>query len=104
MLITELLPLILVAVVAANLGQVIYGYSLGRYLVAMLVAFVGASFGIGIARLFGFPELIPIVIRGEIFPVMWSIIGTATLSWMLSPFTGGRQVEVLVPEEVHHWD
>ena len=33
MTITEILPLLLVAVIAANVGQVIYSYSLGGYLI-----------------------------------------------------------------------
>jgi uncharacterized membrane protein YeaQ/YmgE (transglycosylase-associated protein family) len=85
--IIEILPLLLVAVVVANLGQVINGYSVGRYIFVLIVGFIGAFFGIGIARLFELPELIPFIIRGEMFPVMWSIIGSLTLLWMFSMLT-----------------
>ena len=104
MIITQALPLLLVAVVAANLGQVIYGYSLGRYLVSIVVGFVGAFFGMGIARLFGFPELLPFIIRGETFPVMWSIIGSAMLTWVLAPFTHRRETDSLITQELHRWE
>ena len=103
-MITQILPLLLVAVVAANLGQVIYGYSVGRYLVALIVGFIGAFFGMGVARLFGFPELIPFVIRGEIFPVMWSVIGSATLLWLLGSLIRARKLESLTTGEVHRWE
>ena len=104
MTITEILPLVLVAVIAANVRQVIYSYSLGGYLVSVIVGFIGAFFGIGIARLFGFPEMIPFIIRGETFPVMWSIIGSITLSWILSSITRRSEVDSLIGQEVQLWD
>ena len=104
MTITEILPLVLVAVIAANVRQVIHGYSLGGYLVSVIVGFIGAFFGIGIARLFGFPEMIPFIIRGETFPVMWSIIGSITLSWILSSITRRSEVDSLIVQEVQLWD
>lgn len=104
MTITEILPLLLVAVIAANVRQLIYSYSLGGYLVSVIVGFIGAFFGIGIARLFGFPEMIPFIIRGETFPVMWSIIGSITLSWVLSSITRRSEVDSLIAQEVQSWD
>lgn len=104
MTITEILPLLLVAVIAANVRQVIYASSLGGYLVSVLVGFIGAFFGMGIARLFGFPEMIPFIIRGETFPVMWSIIGSITSSWVLGSITHHSEVDYLVAQEVQSWD
>lgn len=104
MTITEILPLLLVAVVAANVKQVIYSNSLGGYLVSVIVSFIGAFFGIGIARLLELPEMIPFIIRGETFPVMWSIIGSITLSWVLSSITHRSEVESVVAQEVQSWD
>jgi uncharacterized membrane protein YeaQ/YmgE (transglycosylase-associated protein family) len=104
MTITETLPLLLIAVVAANLGQVIYSYSLGGYLVSVIVGFIGAFFGLGIAQLFGFPELIPFIIRGETFPVMWSVIGSITLLWVLGSITRPSELDSLVVKEVQSWD
>jgi uncharacterized membrane protein YeaQ/YmgE (transglycosylase-associated protein family) len=98
--ITEILPLLLVAVVVANLGQAINGYSLGRYIVVLIVGFIGAFFGIGMARLLELPELVPVIIRGEMFPVMWSIIGSLTLLWMLSMLTHRPERESLIANEV----
>ena len=104
MIITETLPLLLIAVVAANLGHVIYSYSLGGYLVSVIVSFIGAFFGLGLARLFGFPALIPFIIRGETFPVMWSIIGSITLLWVLGSITRRSEVDILVVQEMQSWD
>ena len=104
MTMTEILPLLLVAVVAANLRQVIYSYSLGGYMVSVIVGFIGAFFGIGVARLFGFPELIPFIIRGETFPVMWSIIGSITLLWVLGSLTHPSEIDSFVTKEVQSWE
>ena len=104
MLLTEVLPLLLVAVIVANLGQVINAYSLGRYLVSLIVGFIGAFFGIGIARLFGFPEPIPMIIRGEIFPVMWSVIGSLALLWVLNSLIEQREGESLTIREAKSWE
>src|SRR5258705_10587511 len=104
MIITETLSLLLICVVDANLGHVIYSYSLGGYLVSVIVGFIGAFFGLGVARLFGFPELIPFIIRGETFPVMWSIIGSITLLWVLGSITRRSEVDILVAQEVQSWD
>ena len=104
MTITEILPLLLVAVVAANLRQVIYSYSFGGYLVSVIVSFIGAFFGLGIARLFGFPELIPVIIRWETFPVMWSILGSIMLSWGVGSITRRSEIESFVSQEVQSWD
>jgi hypothetical protein len=83
MTVTEILPLLLVAVVIANLGQIVTGYSLGKYVVVLIVGFIGAFFGLGAARLLELPDLIPVIIRGEMFPVMWSTIGSLALLWIL---------------------
>lgn len=104
MTITEFLPLLLIAMVAANIGQLIFGYSLGRYVVSLTVSFIGAFFGIGIARLFGFPELLPFIIRGEMFPVMWSMIGAGTLSWVLDSVTRLAEKDNLITQEVSRWE
>lgn len=104
MTITEILPLLLVAVVAANLRQIIYNHSLGGYMVSVIVGFIGAFFGIGVARLFGFPELIPFIIRGETFPVMWSIIGSITLLWVLGSLTHPSEIDSFVTKEVQSWE
>jgi uncharacterized membrane protein YeaQ/YmgE (transglycosylase-associated protein family) len=104
MTITEILPLLLVAVVAANVRQIIYSHSLGGYLVSVIVGFIGAFFGIGLARLFAFPEIMPVIIRGEIFPVMWSIIGSITLLWISGSITRRSELDNLVAQEVHSWE
>ncbi len=79
--------LLAIAAVAGSLGQAIAGYSLGGCLMSILVGFIGAFIGRWIAGQFGLPEPLLISIQGESFPLLWSIIGsavfTAVLSWIL---------------------
>jgi uncharacterized membrane protein YeaQ/YmgE (transglycosylase-associated protein family) len=83
MTIVGLIVLIIIAAVAGSLGQALVGYSFGGWLVSALVGFVGAFVGLWLARQFGLPELIPVTIDGETFPVIWSIIGSAVLSLLV---------------------
>ncbi len=69
----DFLILLVVAGICGALAQAIVGYSRGGCLVSIALGFIGALVGMGLARLFGLPELLPI--NG--FPVVWSIIGAA---------------------------
>lgn len=90
MTITGFLVLLLIAAIAGALGQAIAGYSLGGCLVSVIVGFVGAYIGMWVAAQFGLPELLPITIEGETFPVVWGVIGSAILSLILGLLTRRR--------------
>jgi uncharacterized membrane protein YeaQ/YmgE (transglycosylase-associated protein family) len=51
--------------------------------VSAVVGFVGAFWGLWLARQFGLPEFYTISVGGEIFPVIWSIIGSFVLAMMV---------------------
>ena len=70
--------LFVVAVIAGSLGQALSGYSLGGRLVAIAVGFVGALLGRWMGSALHLPEPVLIVIRGESFPLLWSIMGSET--------------------------
>lgn len=84
--------LVVVAAIAGSLGMAITGYSRGGCLFSAIVGFLGAFIGMWVARQFGLPELIPITVEGETFPVVWSIIGSAILSILLGALVRGRRV------------
>ena len=84
------LILLVIAAVAGSLGMALTGYSRGGCLFSALIGFLGAFIGMWVARQFGLPELIPITVQGETFPVLWSVIGSAILSLVLGLFTRGR--------------
>jgi len=81
-----------VAALAGGLGQAIAGYSLGGCLVSILVGFIGAFLGMWIARQFGLPEVLPVTIQGETFPLVWSIIGSAVFAALLGLFFRRRRM------------
>lgn len=85
------LILVVIAAVAGSIGMAITGYSRGGCLFSAIVGFVGAFIGMWVARQFGLPELVPITVEGETFPVVWSIIGSAILSILLGAIVGRRR-------------
>jgi uncharacterized membrane protein YeaQ/YmgE (transglycosylase-associated protein family) len=85
------LLLLLVAAVAGALGQAIVGYTAGGCLVSIALGFVGALLGGWIAGQVGLPEPFPIVIQGQPFPLVWSIIGAALFVALLSLISGRRR-------------
>ena len=92
MTIIGFLVLVLIAAITGSLGMSITGYSRGGCLFSAIVGFLGAFIGMWVARQFGLPELIPVTIEGETFPVVWSIIGSAILSILLGALVRGRRV------------
>src|SRR4051812_19363917 len=73
----DLLLLLLVAGVCGAIGQAIGGFTRGGCLVSIALGFVGALIGMWLARQAGMPELLPVRVGGQTFPVVWAIIGSA---------------------------
>jgi uncharacterized membrane protein YeaQ/YmgE (transglycosylase-associated protein family) len=69
--------LLAIAFIAGSLGQALAGYSNEGCLLSIVVGFVGAFLGSWLGRQLGLPEPFPIKIDGEIFPLLWAIIGSA---------------------------
>ncbi|MFZ1399459.1 MAG: GlsB/YeaQ/YmgE family stress response membrane protein [Candidatus Promineifilaceae bacterium] len=82
--------LLIIAAVCGSIGQAIAGFSRGGCLIAAIVGFIGAFLGMWLAQQLGLPEVLPITIDGETFPVLWSIIGSALFSAILSLLSGRR--------------
>lgn len=90
MTLIDVLILLLVAGLCGALGQAIAGYSRGGCLVSIALGFVGALFGMWLARMMGLPELIPVNIGGTNFPIVWSIIGSALFVAVIALITRSR--------------
>ena len=86
----DLLLLLLIAGICGSLGQAIAGYSRGGCLVSIALGFIGALLGMWLARLLGLPELIPVVIGGTRYPIIWSIIGSALFVAIITLLTRNR--------------
>lgn len=84
------LILVIIAAVCGALGQAIAGFSRGGCLVAALVGFIGAYLGMWLARQLGLPTVLPVTVDGETFPILWSIVGSALFSAVLSLLSGRR--------------
>lgn len=76
--------LLVIAAIAGGLGQALAGYSLGGCLVSIVVGFVGAWLGLWLAQQFGLPEIFSINVEGQSFPVVWAIVGSAILTFIIS--------------------
>ena len=90
MTLLDLLLLLLIAGICGSLGQAIAGYSRGGCLVSIALGFIGALIGMWLARLLGLPELIPVVIGGTRFPIIWSIIGSTLFVAVITLITRSR--------------
>lgn len=90
MTLLQLLLLLLIAGICGSLGQAIAGYSRGGCLVSIALGFIGALLGLWLARFLGLPELIPVVIGGTSFPIIWSIIGSALFVALITLLTRNR--------------
>jgi uncharacterized membrane protein YeaQ/YmgE (transglycosylase-associated protein family) len=90
MTLLDLLLLLLIAGICGSLGQAIAGYSRGGCLVSIALGVIGALVGMWLARLLGLPELIPVVIGGTRFPIIWSIIGSALFVALITLITRSR--------------
>ena len=84
MSVVEFLLLLLIAGICGSLAQALSGYSHGGCLVAIVLGFIGAILGTGLARWAGLPELITVQLGDRSFPIVWSIIGAALFSAVLS--------------------
>jgi len=90
MTLIDVIILLLIAGVAGSLGQAIAGSSSGGFLTSIVVGFIGAFIGVWLARTIGLPEVLPIRVGGQSFPVLWSIIGSTVFVAVISLITRGR--------------
>lgn len=86
----DLLLLLLVAGICGALGQAIGGFSRGGCLVSIALGFIGALLGLWLARSFGLPEPFPVQVGGQVFPVIWSIVGAALFVAVIGLITRRR--------------
>ena len=82
--------LLIVAGVCGSIGKAIAGGSRGGCLVSIALGFIGAVVGMWLARALELPMMLQINLRGQHFPIIWSIIGSALFVAVLSIFTRHR--------------
>ena len=80
--------LLVIASVCGSLGSRIAGYSHIGCLSSIVLGFLGAWVGTWFAGQMHLPPLYVLSIRGESFPVVWSIIGAAMFAAVMSSLMG----------------
>ncbi len=75
MTLLDFLLLFLVAAICGAVAKTLGGLTRGGLLVALAVGFIGALFGVLLARAVGLPEPLLLEIGDVSFPVVWSIVG-----------------------------
>ena len=80
----QFLFLMIVATLCGAIGQALAGYSFVGYLIAAIVGFVGALIGVWLARYLHLPEVLPLRIGRETFPLWWAIVGSVLFASLVS--------------------
>lgn len=78
------LLLLLIASICGGIGQSLAGYNLGGCIVSIVVGFIGAYIGLWLAGKTGLPQFFTIHIDGKPFPVIWAIVGSALLTFIVA--------------------
>jgi uncharacterized membrane protein YeaQ/YmgE (transglycosylase-associated protein family) len=86
MTLLEFIILLVIAAICGAIGQALAGYSLGGFVITIVVGFIGAFLGSWLARTIGLPELFVVNVGGQPFPIVWAIIGSALFSAIISLF------------------
>jgi uncharacterized membrane protein YeaQ/YmgE (transglycosylase-associated protein family) len=87
MTLVGLLVLLVIAGVCGVIGSAVIGSSRAGCLGSIVLGFVGAWLGMWFARQFHLPVLYVLRVQNETFPVVWSIVGAAVLSLIVSGVT-----------------
>jgi uncharacterized membrane protein YeaQ/YmgE (transglycosylase-associated protein family) len=84
------LVLLVIAGLCGSIGSALAGYTHKGCLASIVFGFLGAWLGGWVARQAQLPLLYVWHFRGESFPVIWSIIGAAILSAVMSMLTARK--------------
>lgn len=90
MSILEFVFLLIIAGICGSIGQAISGFSRGGCLLSIVIGFIGALLGMGLADFFNLPDIFMIRTGGITFPVLWSIIGAALFVAVVGMMTRRR--------------
>lgn len=80
----EIMLLLLIAGITGGIGRSLVGFKRGGCIISIVVGFIGAYIGTILAREFNFPDFWSFEIRGISYPIVWSIVGAAVFTAILS--------------------
>ena len=87
MTLVGILVLVAVAGLCGSLGSALAGYSHMGCLTSVILGFIGAWLGTWFASQVHLPTFYVLHVKGESFPVVWSILGAAMFSGVTSVLT-----------------
>jgi uncharacterized membrane protein YeaQ/YmgE (transglycosylase-associated protein family) len=79
---------LVIAFVCGSIGSRIAGYSHSGCVSSIVLGFLGAWLGSWLATQMHLPILYVLHVQHESFPVVWSVIGAALFSAVMSAITG----------------
>jgi len=82
---------LIIAGIAGAIARTLVGFDRGGCIISIIVGFIGAMIGTWLARELNFPDLIAFNIRGNSYPILWTIIGAVIFTAVLSLITPGRK-------------
>jgi uncharacterized membrane protein YeaQ/YmgE (transglycosylase-associated protein family) len=85
--------LVIIACICGSIGSRLAGYSHSGCFGSTALGFVGAWIGTWIANQVHLPPLYVLHVRGESFPVVWSILGAAMFAGVMGILTGRNRYE-----------
>ncbi len=80
----EFVVLFIVSAIIGAIGESLAGYSLGGCAVSAVVGFVGALIGHWLQGILKMGNLLPVHVGGRTVDVVWAVIGSALLVFLLS--------------------
>lgn len=80
----EIILLLFIAGITGGIGRSLVGFKRGGCIISIVVGFIGAYIGTILAREFNFPDFWSFEIRGISYPIVWSIVGAAVFTAVLS--------------------
>ncbi len=86
----ELMVLLLIAGFCGSVGAGIAGHRGTGCLGSIALGFIGALLGAWLARAMHLPEVFRVQLGRETFPIVWSIVGSALFTGVLSFLTRPR--------------
>jgi len=90
MTVVEVIILLLIAAICGGIGQALAGYSLGGFIVSIVVGFIGAMIGRWLQREVNLPEPLSVQIGDTNYPILWSIIGAMLFTIIIGILTRRR--------------
>jgi uncharacterized membrane protein YeaQ/YmgE (transglycosylase-associated protein family) len=94
MSVESILLLLLLVGICGAIGQAITGSWSGGVLGSIVIGFIGWMIGSWLAGRLGLGELLPLMVGGWSFPILWSIIGSTLVGMLLNLFVGRDHIIV----------